>query len=42
MLRASLSRWPFVASAFADAAYAAHRVAEATRIAIEIVRKPKD
>ena len=42
LLRASRSRWPFVALAFADAAYAAHRVAEATRIAIEIVRKPKD
>lgn len=42
LLRASRRRWPFVKLAFADAAYAARRVAEATRIAIEIVKKPKD
>ncbi len=42
LLRASRRRFPFVLRAFADAAYAARRVAEATRIAVEIVRKPKD
>ncbi len=42
LLRASRRRFPFVLRAFADAAYAARRVAEATCIAIEIVRKPKD
>jgi transposase len=42
LLRASRRRFPFVLRAFADAAYAAERVAKATRIAIEIVRKPKD
>jgi putative transposase len=41
LLRASRPRFPFVERAFADAAYAAGRVANATRIAIEIVRKPK-
>ena len=40
LLRASRRRFPFVLRAFADAAYAAERVAKATRIAIEIVRKP--
>jgi putative transposase len=34
--------FPFVERAFADAAYAAERVAQATRIAIEIVHKPRD
>jgi transposase len=42
LLRASRRRFPFVLRAFADAAYAAERVANATHIAIEIVRKPKD
>ena len=42
LLRASRARFPFVELAFADAAYAADRVAKATRIAIEIVRKPKE
>jgi putative transposase len=42
LLRASRLRFPFVERAFADAAYAAERVTNATRIAIEIVRKPKD
>jgi putative transposase len=42
LLRASRLRFPFVERAFADAAYAAKRVTNATRIAIEIVRKPKD
>ena len=41
LLRASRARFPFIAKAFADAAYAARRVATATHIAIEIVRKPK-
>ena len=35
-------RFPFVERAFADAAYAAARLASATRIAIAIVRKPPD
>jgi len=39
LLRASRGRWPFIAKAFADAGYASERVAAATRIAIEIVRK---
>jgi transposase len=42
LLRASRRRFPFVLHTFADAAYAAGRVAGATCIAIEIVRKPKD
>src|SRR5829696_7814716 len=42
LLRASRRRFPFIPSAFADAAYAAERVAEPTCIALEIVRKPKD
>jgi putative transposase len=42
LLKASRRSFPFVELAFADAAYAAQRVAAATRIAIEIVRKPSD
>jgi transposase len=46
LLRASRRRFPFVPRvvprAFADAAYAAERVADATRIAVEIVRTPKE
>lgn len=40
LLKASRRSFPFVERAFADAAYAAYRVASATCIAIEIVRKP--
>ena len=40
LLQASRRSFPFVENAFADAAYAADRVANATCIAIEIVRKP--
>lgn len=40
LLRASRRRWPFVELAFADAGYASDRVAYATAIRIEIVRKP--
>ena len=42
LLRASRRRFPFIERAFADAAYAAARLASATRIAIAIVRKPPD
>jgi len=42
LLRASRACFPFVQLAFADAAHAAERVAKATRIAIGIVRKPKE
>ena len=42
LLQASRGSFPFVERVFADAAYNADRVAQATRIAIEIVRKPKD
>ena len=42
LLKASRRRFPFVQLAFADSAYAAERVADATCIAIEIVRKPAD
>jgi transposase len=42
LLQASRRRIPLVVRAFADAAYVAKRVAEATCIAIDIVRKPKD
>ena len=40
LLKASRRRFPFVERAFADSAYAAERVADATCIATEIVRKP--
>ena len=39
VLRASRARWPFIHLAFADAGYSGQRVAEASRIAIQIVRK---
>ncbi len=39
LLKASRRLYPFVERAFADAGYAAKRVAEATLIAVEIVRK---
>lgn len=42
LLRASRRRFPFIQRAFADAAYAARRVADASAIVIEIVRKPPD
>jgi transposase len=41
-LQVSRRSFPFVERVFADAAYNADRVAQATRIAIKIVRKPKD
>ena len=40
LLKASRALYPFVERAFADAGYAADRVATATRILVEIVRKP--
>jgi transposase len=42
LLKASRRSFPFVELAFADSAYAAERVADATCIAVEIVRKPAD
>jgi len=39
LLKASRSRFPFIELAFADSAYAAERVRDATCIAIQIVRK---
>ena len=42
LLRASRGRFPFIERVFADTAYAAERVANATRIVIEIVRKLPD
>jgi putative transposase len=42
LLKASRRSFPFVELAFADSAYTARRVSEATLIAIEIVRKPAD
>jgi transposase len=41
-LQASRRSFPFVELAYADTAYSAERVADATCIAIEIVRKPAD
>lgn len=41
-LRASRALCPFIERAFADGAYAADRVAAATRVAVEIVRKAPD
>ena len=40
LLRASRPSWPFVRLAFADAGYQGPRVASATSIRVEIVRKP--
>jgi len=42
LLQASRRRFPFIERTFADSAYAAERVAAATRIAVEIVRKPPE
>jgi len=39
LLKASRSTFPFIERAFVDSAYAAERVADATRIVVEIVRK---
>jgi transposase len=39
LLQASRQLYPFIERAFADSAYAAERVANATRIIVEIVRK---
>ena len=41
LLRASRRRWAFVELCFADSGYAGDRVANASRIRVEIVRKPK-
>lgn len=41
LLRASRPRWPFVQFAFADAEYQGPRVASASSIRVEIVRKPE-
>ena len=40
VLRASQARWPFIERAFADAGYAGERMAKASRVVVEIVRKP--
>ena len=42
LMRISRRRWPFVQLAFMDSGYAGDRVASATAIRLEIVRKPKD
>ena len=42
LMRASHGRWPCVHLAFMDSGYAGDRVANATAIRVEIVRKPKD
>ena len=42
LLKASRRSWPFVELAFADSAYGAQRVEDATCIAIEVVRKIAD
>ena len=42
LMRASHGRWPCVHLAFMDSGYAGDRVASATAIRVEIVRKPKD
>ena len=42
VLRASRRPFPFIERVFADAGYAGERAANATRIAIEIVKKPPD
>src|SRR5271169_1289080 len=39
LLQASRALYPFIERAFADSAYAAERVANATRVIVEIVRK---
>lgn len=42
MLRASPRRWPFIRLCHADAGYAGERVARASSIRGEIVRKPRN
>ena len=42
LLRASRPRWPFVTLVFADAGYQGPWVAGASRIKVEIARKPKN
>ena len=42
VLQASRRPFPFIARVFADAGYASERVSQATRIAVEIVRKQPD
>ena len=42
LLQASRGSFPFIQRVFADAAYAAERVANATRVVVEIVRKLPD
>ena len=42
LLRASRCAFPFIARVFADSGYASERVARATLIAVEIVRKSPD
>jgi transposase len=42
LLKASRASFPFVERVFADSAYAGERVANATCITVEIVRKAKD
>lgn len=42
LLQASRNPFPFIEHAFADSAYASDRVATATSISIEIVRKHPD
>jgi putative transposase len=42
MLRASRGSFPFIEKVFADSGYAGHKVAKATVIAVEIVRKNPD
>jgi putative transposase len=39
LLQRSRALYPFIERAFADSAYAAERVAKATRVIVEIVRK---
>jgi putative transposase len=42
LLRASRASFPFIEKVFADSGYAGEKVAKATVIAIEIVRKNPD
>jgi len=42
LLKVSRRSFPFIDRAFADSAYAAERVVDATRIAVEIAHKPAD
>jgi putative transposase len=42
VVKASRARFPFVRKVFADSAYAGEKVANATTIAVEIVRKLAD